>query len=177
MNPTLLVLLAVLMAMLFLSVGVRRRFNASRPMQAIVATYRAMARRHPRRFAPGLAMNLRLLAVELADSGDIARALIVIMEASDIYRALAAEQPERFTQAWQETQRMEEAMMAAVGISPDVDLRGLMAEVETDLRRRRSWTWRDRLEAFYWRIALWIWGLSVLAFLWVGYIKPYLMTD
>ncbi|MFP3944507.1 MAG: hypothetical protein ACLFWF_11470 [Alphaproteobacteria bacterium] len=173
-NPTLLVLLVVLMAMLFMSVGVRRRFNARRPMQAIVATYRAMARRHPRRFAPGLAMNLRLLAVELAEAGDIARALIVIMEASDIYRALAAERPDRFTEAYQETRRMEEAMMAAVGISPDADLRGLMDEVEADLRRRRSWTWRDRLEAFYWRIALWIWGLSVFIFLWVGYLKPLL---
>lgn len=174
-NPLLLALLIVLMVMLFFSVGLRRRFNARRPMQAIVATYRAMARRHPRRFAPGLAMNLRLLAVELAENGDIARALIVIMEASDIYRALAAERPDRFAEAWQETLRMEEAMMAAVGISPDMDLRGLMNEVEADLRRRRSWTWRDRLEAFYWRIALWVWGLSVLSFLWVGYLKPLLM--
>ena len=173
-NPALLVLLVVLMALLLLSMGVRRRFNARRPMQAIVATYRAMARRHPRRFAAGLAMNLRLLAVELAESGDIARALIVIMEASDIYRALAAERPDRFTEAWQETVRMEETMMAAVGISPDLDLRGLMSEVEGELLRRRAWTWRDRLEAFYWRIALWIWFLSVLSFAWVGYLKPLL---
>jgi hypothetical protein len=119
-------------------------------------------------------MNLRLLAVELAEAGDIARALIVIMEASDIYKALAAERPDRFTGVWQETQRMEQAMMAAVGISPDLDLRELMNEVEADLLRRRSWTWRDRLEAFYWRIALWVWGLSVLSFLWVGYLRPIL---
>lgn len=164
------------MAMLFMSMGLRRRFNARRPMQAIVATYRAMARRHPRRFAPGLAMNLRLLAVELAESGDIARALIVIMEASDIYRALAAERPDRFAEAYQETLRMEEAMKAAVGINPDMDLRGLMEEVETELLRRRSRTWRDRLVAYYWRIALWVWALSVLSFLWVGYVKPWLVS-
>lgn len=167
-NPVLVLLLLVLLGLLAFSVGYRRQRSAVEPLRRIVEGLRELSRENPDRFAPSLALNLRLLGVELLESGRPYQALSAVMSSVDLYRTLAQRYPARYEDDLTDSLDVEEALKVAIGFDPSMDLHALIeAEAMADYaagEHRRARTRRGQ-RAFLWETALVIWLLSVMSFL------------
>ncbi len=161
-NPVLVLLLVLLMGLLALSLGYRRDQSAAAPVRRTVEVLRGLAKRNPDRYGPALALHLRLLAIELLESGRPAQALLTVMGSVDLYRALERKYPGRFTADLRDSVDIEDVLKQAVGFDPAVDLHAL-AEAEDFEETDENGPPRRRA-AFAWTIALIVWTLSVLAF-------------
>ena len=166
-HPVLILLLLILLGLLAMSVGYRREQSAVGPLRRTIATLRGLAVRNPDRFGPSLALHLRLLSLELAESGRPVQALLAIMGSVDLYRAVSRKYPGRFDQDLADSMDVEDAIKLAVGFDPAMDLHAMAEAEELALgadEEARAAAVRRRRSAFFWQIALMIWVLSVLAF-------------
>ncbi len=166
-NPFLVLLLLVLMGLLALSVGYRREQSAVRPLRRTIADLRTLAQRNPDRFGPSLALHMRLLAVELLESGRPMQALLAVMNSVDLYRVLAVRYPGRYDAELADSMDIEDALKVAVGFDPAMDLHTL-AEIE-ELERHEdaedtARAMRRKRRAFALQVALFMWVMSVAAF-------------
>lgn len=169
-NPVLLTLCAVLIGLLFLSLGVRRQRSSVVPLQRTVEELRRLALANPDRYTPALAQILRLLSIELLESGQKALALTTTMESVDLYRALSQKYPGRYEADLAESFDLESALKDALGLAPETDLH---AKAWLEYRALQPFTLWDRLAVFYWSTALIVWLFSVGVFAWIT-IQPYL---
>ncbi|MCP5431846.1 MAG: hypothetical protein H6923_01105 [Alphaproteobacteria bacterium] len=100
----------------FLGYRLWRRRPAVRPLADVVGRYRRMARRSPRRFAPGLAISLHELSLELMAAGERRAALVAVQEAVDILRVLARSEPKRFAGQLTESLALETSLLTQMGL-------------------------------------------------------------
>ncbi len=167
-QPILVLLLLILLGLLALSMGYRREQTAVRPLRRTIATLRGLSARNPDRFGPPLALHLRLLGLELLESGRPVQALMAVMASVDLYRAIAKQYPGRYDSDLHDSMDIEDAIKVSIGFDPAMDLHALAEaeelEIELDeeakaaqLRRRRA--------AFVWQVGLMMWILSVIALL------------
>ncbi|MGF1453875.1 MAG: hypothetical protein ACFB6R_00715 [Alphaproteobacteria bacterium] len=196
-HPILIGLLIGLLALLALSVGYRPERSAVGRLRAGLRTLQGLARRDPERYGPALALHLRLLSLELRDSGRPIQALMTAMTAVDLIRGLIARGVTTLEWDLAEAIALEDALREAAGLKPGQDLLPL-AEAEEDrvVEPARSEDAaravdhpqsgsgieadgidapatvpggaRYNARAYLWQIALTIWLLSVGALLIVG---------
>jgi len=167
-NPVLLLLALVLLMLLARAVGLRRRHSAVGPISRMVRVYRTMAKRNPKRFAPGLALNLKLLSVELAESGRPITALATVMDAVDIYRALSREDPERYAGQLRDAVHLEDKLKDVIGFDPGADIRDYLAAEET-ARRNRLPSRLEHMERAFWGVMFLLFSFSIGVFAYLSH--------
>ncbi len=181
-HPVLTLLMLALFVLLALSVGYRPERPAVGQLRRTLRTLRRLARRNPDRYGPALALHLRLLSLELVESGRPVQALVSAMMAVDLWRNLTVNHPKRFDQEFQDALALEDVLKDTVGFDSSTDLLRL-AEAEEDALARgepsvtisanaeeeESFRAFDRFALFVWQIALFIWILSVSALMGVRF--------
>ncbi len=174
-QPILIVLLLILLGLLALSMGYRQEKSAVGEGRQIIRILKRMARRNPDRYGPALALHMRMVAIELLESGRPAQALLSVMTSVDIYRAFRHVDTRRLDLELEDALELEHSIKTAMGYDHDTDLGQLAEEEELEGTGRKparetSAPGRDgetsgdnRDSALFWWLALYIWFLSAIS--------------